>query len=434
MRICEQMCLLGVILCALCVETAGAAASPYGVCAHLTAGERDERPRTLDAARAVGARMVRCDFWWSKIERPDGSFDFSLTDAVVADAKAVGIAILPILGNGHPRHGAPFEDEAPWRRYVRAVAERYAADCPVFEVWNEPNHSKNGKGCQNPTNYVAVLKAAAEEIRAAAPGARIAFGGTSGAAERALAYIETVIALGGGEFFDIVNVHAYCIPRAPEYHYAGPGSFPRRLRALMSRHGCDGKPVWNTEFGWPTNETDPKWPADDKEFLNGKVGVDEESQAAWTARALGCAFAEGVETMLFYELRDRGGSPFDRESRFGLLREDFSPKPAFAAYRTFTTMRPAGSAQKEGAYFKGGSDGLFFPQWRRPDGASAGMLWLEKGTERRTLRFAGGIPRFFDHLGHEILPGDPTSEGGFALDLSGNPVYFLGAELAPPSR
>ena len=134
-----------------------------------------------------------------------------------------------------------------------------------------------------------------------------------------------------------------------------------------------------------------------------------------------------------YELRDCGGSPFDRENRFGLLREDFSPKPAFAAYRTFTTMRPAGSAQKEGAYFEGGSEGLFFPQWRRPDGASAGMLWLGKGTERRTLQFADDIPRFFDHLGHEILPGDSTSEGGVALDLSGNPVYFLGAELAPPA-
>ncbi len=135
---------LCVILCALCVETAGAAASPYGVCAHLTAGERDERSRTFAAVRAVGAGMVRCDFWWSEIERPDGSFDFSLTDAVVADAKAAGIAILPILGNGHPRHGAPFENEAPWRRYVHAVAERYAggfaipvSDAPIYFVGAE---------------------------------------------------------------------------------------------------------------------------------------------------------------------------------------------------------------------------------------------------------------------------------------------------------
>ncbi len=414
-------------------QTRPEAASPYGVCAHITAGERDERSRTFAAVRAVGAGMVRCDFWWSDIERPDGSFDFSLTDAVVADAKAAGIVILPILGNGHPRHGAPFEDEAPWRRYVHAVAERYAADCPVFEVWNEPDVAPSGRGCQNPTNYVAVLKAAAEEIRAAAPGARIASGGTAGVSTaRVWAYIGNVLSLGGGDWFDIINVHAYSTPSAPEKQYSGFGSFPRRLRALMTLSGCGEKPIWNTEFGWPTNETDPEWPTDDKEFLNGKVGVDEESQAIWTARALGCAFAEGVELMMPYELRDRGGSPFDRESRFGLLHEDFSPKPAFYAYKTFTAMRPAGSAQKEGAYFDGG---FFFPQWRRPDGEPAGMLWTTGAPDTRTLRFVASTkrspqPRFFNHLGRELFP-DKTA-GGFAIPVSDAPIYFVGAELASP--
>ena len=414
-------------------QTRPEAASPYGVCAHLTAGERDERPRTLDAARAVGAGMVRCDFWWSDIERPDGSFDFSLTDAVVADAKAAGITILPILGNGHPRHGAPFEDEAPWRRYVHAVAERYAADCPVFEVWNEPDVAPSGRGCQNPTNYVAVLKAAAEEIRAAAPGARIASGGTAGVSTaRVWAYIGNVLSLGGGDWFDIINVHAYSTPSAPEKQYSGFGSFPRRLRALMTLSGYGEKHIWNTEFGWPTNETDPEWPTDDKEFLNGKVGVDEESQAIWTARALGCAFAEGVALMMPYELRDRGGSPFDRESRFGLLHEDFSPKPAFYAYKTFTAMRPAGSAQKEGAYFDGG---FFFPQWTRPDGEPAGMLWTTGAPDTRTLRFVAGTersphPHFFNHLGQELFP-DKNADG-YAIPVSDAPIYFVAAELASP--
>ncbi len=408
-------------------------ASPYGVCSHLAGGERDARARTFAAMQVAGIGMVRCDFWWSEVEHDDGSFDFSLTDAIVADAKAAGVTVLPILLNVHPAHPKPFEDDVPWRRYVRAVAERYASDCPVFEVWNEPNHGQNGHGCQNPTNYVKVLKAASEEIRSAAPGARVALGGLSGAAEPARTFLKEVFLLGGGDCIDIVNVHPYCIPNTPEYHYASKGGFPRLIRALEDECGVSRKAIWVTEFGWPTNDTDPAWPAGTKEFRS-KVGVDENRQSACLARGLGCLFAEGVEVVMPYELRDRGGSRFDRESRFGLLRENFAPKPAFSAYATFIAMRPAGSEQMPGPYSEGGNDGLFFPQWLRPDGVPAGMLWLGSGAERRTLRFAArpenpSSLRFFDREGREVFP-DATDDGNFALDLSGSPIYFLGGFAA----
>lgn len=446
------------------------ATSPYGVCAHLTGGERKELGRTTAAMRMAGIGMVRCDFWWSEVERADGTFDFLQTDAVVSEAKAAGVTVLPILLNVHPGHPAPFEDDAPWRRYARAVAARYASDCPVFEVWNEPNHGQNGHGCQNPTNYVKVLKAASEEIRAAAPNARIALGGLAGAAEPARAFLKEVFALGGGDCIDIVNVHPYCIPNAPEYHYAGDGGFPSLIRALEDECNVTRKAIWITEFGWPTNETDPAWPVGTKEFRS-KVGVDENRQAYCLARGLGCLFAEGVEVAMPYELRDAGGDRFDRETRFGLLHGNFAPKSAFAAYTTFIAMRPVGSVQSSSPYFDADAD-FFFPQWRRHDGVPAGMLWLAKSeATRRILRFAsastggphanGGVntlcepaagdaggppaktdaqtraplaPRFFDITGREIYP-EATADGGFALDLAGSPIYFLGAELADlPSR
>ncbi len=422
---------------ASCFTTEAPESSPYGVCSHLAGGERDERPRTLDAVRAAGLGMVRCDFWWSAIEKADGTWDFSLQDAVVAEAKAAGITILPILGNIHPRHPTPaYEDDGPWRRYVRAVAERYAADCPVFEVWNEPNHGQYGYGCQNPTNYVKVLKAAFEEIRAAAPAAKVAVGGFAGVPWN---YIETLLSLGGGAFFDIMNVHAYCIPKAPEYHYMGEGGFPRRLWALMGKYGCGGREIWVTEFGWPTNETDPAWPVGTKEFYS-KVGVDETRQALYLPRALGLGLAEGLTALFPYELRDRGGDRFDRESRFGLLHNDFSHKPAYDAYATFVAMRPAGSTRRARPFADGD---LYFPQWRCPDGTSCGMVWTTGPDRTVSLHFApapalgseaasASRVRFRTHLGEELHP-PRTPDGAYALSVSEGPVYFSGAELVPPT-
>ena len=74
-----------------------AAASPYGVCSHLTWGEFSARDRTFSLCRVAGLGTVRCDFTWSMVEKPKGSWDFSRTDVIVADAKAAGVAILPIL-------------------------------------------------------------------------------------------------------------------------------------------------------------------------------------------------------------------------------------------------------------------------------------------------------------------------------------------------
>ena len=416
------------------------AASPYGVCAHLTGGERNERPRTLAAVRMAGIGMVRCDFWWSMLEKANGSFDFALTDAIVAEAKKTGVSILPILCYDHKAHPHPKDDQGPWRRYVRAVAERYAADCPIFEVWNEENSSRFWGG-KTPAaaEYLEVLKAAFEEIRAVAPGAKVAIGGFAGVP---WTFIEDLLAAGAGDFFDIMNVHPYCIPNAPEYHYTGEGGFPRRLRALMAKYGCGDREIWITEFGWPTNDTDPNWPVGTKEFYS-KVGVDEARQAAYLARASALALAEGVAAILPYELRDpdRGGDRFDRESRFGLLHDDFSPKPAYAAYTTLIAARPAGSAHKP-LPLTDGAD-LYFPQWKCSDGTPAGMVWTTGPARTVPLRFALGPAlesgdasasrlRFRTHLGAELHP-EKTPDGAYALPLSGDPVYFSGGELVAPA-
>jgi hypothetical protein len=412
--------------------------TPYGVCAHLYGEEYPALERELALMEAAGIGMVRVDFPWEHVERVPGQWNFDRHDAVVAAARKRGIVVLPILDYGHEKYPWPTDDDKPWRNYVRRVVERYAADCPVFEVWNEQNDDNFCGGVGTPARYLPVLRAAYEEAKAVAPNACVAIGGLVN--NNPLPWLEEFYKLGGGKYFDILNLHPYSDMRNnPE------GLLDKVLEAhreQLRRLGDAGKPIWITEFGWSTAERKTDFvPGKDNGRFQG--GADETTAACWEARALGIAFAEGVEAAFHYELRSLERKRFDRESHFGLVRDSLVPKPGFLAWAAFIAMRPAGSVQKDAKWRISGRPGqaLYFPQWTLPaergsrivklPGRDAGMVWTTGFEGVRRLRFGGDEIRFFDIFGKEFFP-TRGEDGGYDIFVSGSPVYFAGGTLEEP--
>jgi hypothetical protein len=65
----------------------------------------------------------------------------------------------------------------------------------------------------------------------------------------------------------------------------------------------------------------------------------ERQQAELLARAYLCTLAAGVHTNTsWYDFRNDGEDPLYFENEMGILRRDFSPKPAYWAYSTLTRM------------------------------------------------------------------------------------------------
>ena len=412
--------------------------TPYGVCAHLYGEEYPALERELALMEAAGIGMVRVDFPWEHVERVPGQWNFKTHDAVVAAARKRGIVVLPILDYGHEKYPWPTDDDKPWRNYVRHVVERYAADCPVFEVWNEQNDENFCGGVGTPARYLSVLRAASEEIRAVAPNARVAIGGLVN--NLPIPWLEELYKLGGAQYFDILNLHPYSDMRNnPE------GLLDKVLEAhrdQLRRLGKKATPIWITEFGWSTAERKTDFvPGKDNWRFQG--GADETTAACWEARALGIAFAEGVEAAFHYELRSLERKRFDRESHFGLVRDSLVPKPGFLAWAAFIAMRPAGSVQKDAKWRISGRPGqaLYFPQWTLPaergtrivklPGRDAGMIWTTGFEGVRRLRFGGDEIRFFDVFGKELFP-TRGEDGGYDIFVSGSPVYFAGGTLEEP--
>ena len=427
----------GIVSCISCVLWSALPAAaqergpyPYGICSHLLGTEFAGRDKAFAMMRTAGIGVVRCDFTWRGVEPKPGKWDFSRTDAIVASAKAAGSTVLPILDYDHPGYPRPDFDEGPWRRYVRAVVERYAADIPAFEVWNEQNLW--GKWEKDPAKYAPVLKAAAEEIRAVAPGALVVIGGFGGAP---LDYIEALYRLGCGPSFDAMNFHAYWT-QPPE---CGLPGLIENLRALMARHGDGDKPIWMTETGAATAFRYADTDMGIDPFKTQSHSVDEATQASHLSRIPLIAFESGLEVVMPYEMREPYPARFDREGHFGLCRDNFVPKPAWSAYAQFIAMRPAGSVQEKSRWPQG-RDGLWCPQWTRPEtfddtcesplqAREAGAVWAVPALGHRRLTFTSDRMRFFDHLGAELYP---TRVEGNAYDvvIGESPVYFVGGFLA----
>ena len=178
--------------------------------------------------------------------------------------------------------------------------------------------------------------------------------------------------------------------------------------------------------------------------VRGKVATNnEENQARYLARAMAIAFAEGVERYFCYEYRAPEEDPTYSEDHFGITHANMTPKPAWGAYRNFVLARPAGSLQYHGLWHDEART-FFYPQWTRPDGTQAGILWKTGATERMALRFSiskhpgreapnfqtSKLPSisFRDYTGRTVVPARDV-DGAYLVPIGESPIYFEGGTL-----
>ena len=286
--------------------TGADAVSPYGICAHLPRHDSDFRNEECRSIAALGASTVRFGVSWRKMQKsPDAPPDFSQLDAIVAEAETHRLRILPIL-YWPPKWAQPiYEHLDQYATFIETVVSHYGEHFPAIEIWNEENLKGFWGEDPNPSNYVAVLRAAYEAAKRAnaqctmqnaqctmhnaqcGGGGVIAptvyIGGTAGVP---LDFIEKIYQNGGGAFFDAMNVHPYSHPYAPE------GDLDRKLenlRALMTKYGDAEKPIVITEHGWPTHDASVKGAA----IIRAGLAIARPEQKTW--RVLYAATAPGID-------------------------------------------------------------------------------------------------------------------------------------------
>ena len=308
--------------------------------------------RDLDTLQSAGSKWLRIDINWAQIQAGGPtSYNWGPIDRVVQGATSRGMNVLGVIvytpnwarPSGTSATYGP--DPATYAAFARKAAEHYSAmGVDAYEIWNEPNTPAFWTPAPNRADYTRLLKVAYPAIKAADPSATVLTGGTApapsdGTSFAPVDFLRGIYSNGGRGFFDAVSHHPYCWPAAPgdaeawSAWYQMYGTNPS-LRSTMIDNGDGAKKIWGTEFGAPTN---------------GPSGshVSESTQANMITKAYNVWKGYDWSGPLFtYSGRDLGTSTTTRENFFGLVRNDFSPKPSFAAYKaaatgTTTTEPPA---------------------------------------------------------------------------------------------
>ena len=101
----------------------------------------------------------------------------------------------------------------------------------------------------------------------------------------------------------------------------------------MVQNGDGAKKIWGTEAGAPTGANVGACTPS-----NPGRSVTEATQAQYVAdyfKGWYQDFGSFTGPLIWFQIRDNGTDPHDCDDHLGLLRRDFSPKPA---YRTFQRL------------------------------------------------------------------------------------------------
>jgi hypothetical protein len=285
-------------------------------------------------------------FSWHLVEPTQGTYDFSATDACVKAAQEHNLHVLATVWpfaewdqewwENQPGWEASqgFEHDLPtsrykphdmdaYKRFVRAMVERYDNDgendmsdlrYPVrhWEVLNEPETGGWGdlnffKGTVQ--DYLEVLQATQEAIASADPSAIVLQGGATGQDE----FWDDLLSLGGGDYFDIGNIHSI---NGPDDLNTG------WYFELLENYGLQN--FWVTEVQIASGESVAGYRT-------------EEEQAELIVKGYVEAFGNGAERAFYVNYRAQPGKPGEPAGEFessALIDETGRKKPAYYAMRT----------------------------------------------------------------------------------------------------
>lgn len=267
-------------------------------------------------------RVITPETEWRGLQPNGKEWNFGSLDRAVDLAKQNDVEVFLTLGQT-PRWAASRPDEKvsngpgasseptnieDWEKYVRTIARRYKGRIKYYELWNEPRFREVDPYRVLPgfTGYARQMvelgrvakRVLTEEDPLAAlvsPGFDAGFVG--------LPRVDQWFKAGGGEVTSVLGYHFYLRP--PERM----AKLYSDLRAIATRYGFGGMPIWNTESGYfvvnPEQSVKPQYSGTD--YVFARVLTPEENAAYMVRAHLICA-AAGLDRFYWYswDIRDMG--------------------------------------------------------------------------------------------------------------------------------
>lgn len=360
------------------VETAGAPIDPrFGVIESFWGP---------DEADELNVGWDRILFYWNEIQ-PAGPDDWNTLHVLeewLVEAEAQDRVVLGLLKNtpAWATDGAPFsgvprglyldvdDPDNLWAGYVRKVMRYYAPrGVHNWIVWNEPEIDPGVYGHEfggTTSDYFQLLKVAYLVAKEEDPDAVIHLAGWSywhdpGWLDEFLRVATSdADAAANRYYFDTITLHIY-------FRVETVAELVDEVWRIQERYGLR-KPIWINETNASPN-LDPGWPV-----VRPQFPTDLDQQAWFIVQAHALGFGSRASRVGVYKLVDvllpEGGESF------GIVRPDFSQRPAFDAYRTTVEYLSGFTypviTQEEPAFYN--------VAFKRPQGVTR-VLWARQAAD-----------------------------------------------------
>lgn len=340
-------------------QTAQGASSHFGYGVRVSLVE-DPRQGANEGAAAIlnGVAAMRFDWLsidasWKMLEPAPGEYRWEALDSTIEQIAAHPAAFRVLLvvhdapdwarpAGADPSLEGPPSDPAVFGAFVGALADRYRGRVAAYEIWphaNLPAHWSTPAG-PSAAEYVQLLRAGHAAVKSADPTAIVVSGGLAPVAPgdgvedlaflRAMLEALSVYAAGASQAFDALGVRVNGRDNPPQaMPLDGPSAHYFRhfesVRAMMESAGDLARPIWLTGVGWAS--ANPAPPGMDYAGRN-----TEEQQAQYLVESLYYARQQpyvGAFIVDNFNLAVAGGTAHD--AAFGLIRPDWSARPAFLA-------------------------------------------------------------------------------------------------------
>jgi polysaccharide biosynthesis protein PslG len=382
------------------VPTSSAKALPetVGYTIHFT----DPKPGELELIRDSGVRWVRMDAIWQGGERTAGVYDFSPYDRLLSALDQHQLKAVLILDYGNPLYdkgAAPTSDAAvqAFARWAAAAVSRFKGRGVIWEMWNEPQAS--GYPTARLNAYIKLALATGAAIKAVAPDEQF-IGPTTAGAD--VGYAVACLRGGMSRYWTAVSIHPY---------QATPEAFLRYVTGLKA--AVAPLPLYSSEWGYSTAGGP-----------NFDVVPEEQTQAKYLAREFLVNAMSGIGLSIWYDWRDDGADPKNKQHHFGVVHQDLSVKPAYTGTKILTSKlsgysfsnRVSASPNAAGDYV------LAFQPVSGP-GATKYAVWTTGGPHTVSIPAQRGqIFHQTSYLG-EALP-DLRATKKLEVQLTDAPVYL----------
>lgn len=288
--------------------------------------------RDLEMIRDADFGWVKQGFAWREIEGSGkGQFDWSVTDRIVQQVEEVGGLRLIVRLDSDPTWSSgrsypnpqdiimsPPSNLQDYADFCYAVASRYRGRIAAYQIWNEPNLSREWGGrAPDPAAYAAMLQVGYEAIKRADPAATVISAGLAPTtrfdqvAMPDTEFVRRMYAAGAQPYFDALGAHGAGYKSPPEkdpgevandadYYNRGDPNCPgdacriycfrhvEDLHQIMVNNGDVDKQVVVLEFGWtkdPRPDSPYHWHAVSEElqadYLVGAYQYAKEHWRGW---------------------------------------------------------------------------------------------------------------------------------------------------------